>query len=668
MSPDLFANISELVLKEMEYSKGSLHSAFINILHQTISNELVLPIARFQALFYLKLATERTNMTLLKLIASHQSLLDTLQQQSLYNKTLSITSRGNTFFNEKPNEALSLLGRNYIRLLLEMINFWDSQYGNMTELQDSKGLNTFRQIINTLKFTHRLDFPQDNIFYTMFDRKKMTQANSRTILSQLSLSSSRLKIIREKLEELIKYITTLKEDYAVLKHNSTTIKVVALTGKYARMKTLSRDLQALADEARYIPEKDAPALLNELYINLEEAEQMQNDYNLFFTQKITAKEHISNIVSSLENGTLSEIINDKCVLECENMNLKEKPYHMQEIMEHSTKIQRQSNMKTLTFFPSASMGSDGSTKTDLDRRSTQKIYKGSKGSIVNSWLQENYHSLQLVPRQETVNRLLDKQNQPDLRTYSARKKGTGQSFSVKIMTMRTNEQYDRTCASLVSMMRVQGHKHVIEIKDYCFDSSRLEIGYAVPLGMNLEHVLDDDEALRQFNQRRVVEIFKDLVESLSYAQESNVHHLNIKPSNVIEVGGRFKLCDWGLPWQFLDLNTPGKKLVVERVRDGIYCAPELLTDQLVEIDAEKLDVYSLGVVMLRFLKADLLRLEDLDKHEEKVYDKGISDIIDELEASIILKNLLKRMLKWKLQERISLGELEDLLNDVRDEL
>jgi hypothetical protein len=83
VSPDVFASISECVLREMEYSKNSYQSLFTNTISQTISNDLVLPVARFQALFYLKLATERTNMNLLKVIAGHQELIDTLQQQTI---------------------------------------------------------------------------------------------------------------------------------------------------------------------------------------------------------------------------------------------------------------------------------------------------------------------------------------------------------------------------------------------------------------------------------------------------------------------------------------------------------------------------------------------------------------------------------------------------------
>ena len=665
--PEVFAQTSDTILKQLEEAKETHPAIFIDVLYTAISNELILPIARFQALFYLKLATERqsSDTGFLRLISGNKQLLDTLQQQCLFDRELPVSSRGRTFFTEKQNEALGVLGLNYMRLLLEMVNFWGANYGNLTELvPEGAKVNSFRQLYNTLTLVYQVEFPKDYYFYKIIDWNRLKHVDCRAILGQLTLSNTKLKYIKEKLEELMKYIIMLKEDYLSFKKKPSSIQLVSLTGKYSRIHALQQELQQLAGEAKFIPENDTPVLLEELHFLLKEAEYMYNDFQLFFTQKITAQEHTSKMVELFSNKEIASplaMLNGKDPLESATMNVQEKVSQLRTVSEFCG-MQRQSSLKSLTLMQTKAVEESFSTLADLETRGSRST-KSSKFSRANVWLQENYKSYQLVSTQIISNRSHEKQHMPTSRLYSARDKTTGENLAIKVISFPTAELYDRACSAVMSMMKLQNHKNVMQIKDLIFDSDKLEIGYGTPLGRNLEAVLDGDENSHTMKPERAISIVKELVGCILYAQECGIYHKNIKSSNIVETSGSFKLCDWGMSWHILELDR--MKTTLEGPKDRVYCAPELVGGSRGEGNGTKGEVFSLGMILLRLLWADILKIEELDRTEESSFERGISEIIHELSIKTSVKEILKKTLRWNPQNRLGLEDLQNQLNKLR---
>ena len=82
----------------------------------------------------------------------------------------------------------------------------------------------------------------------------------------------------------------------------------------------------------------------------------------------------------------------------------------------------------------------------------------------------------------------------------------------------------------------------------------------------------------------------DVCESLEYLESKKRNHLNIKPPNVLNCRGRFKL---------MDMISYKEKISVVNSYDKKYMAPELEYPLLVGAqDLWKADIYSLGIVII----------------------------------------------------------------------
>ena len=90
----------------------------------------------------------------------------------------------------------------------------------------------------------------------MIDRSKVHNVQSRINLDNLRSKNEKVNAAKEKLEELIKFKDMLKNNYRSFANHSENLLMI-LSGKYARIKTLSQELEDLSDELKYMPGKDA---------------------------------------------------------------------------------------------------------------------------------------------------------------------------------------------------------------------------------------------------------------------------------------------------------------------------------------------------------------------------------------------------------------------------
>ncbi|MFC2173612.1 serine/threonine-protein kinase [Acidobacteriota bacterium] len=128
-------------------------------------------------------------------------------------------------------------------------------------------------------------------------------------------------------------------------------------------------------------------------------------------------------------------------------------------------------------------------------------------------------------------------------------------------------------------------------------------------GQTLQTILDglaagDGETKKKYSLTRLIQIFIQVAQAMSYAHDKGVVHRDIKPSNIM-VGehGEVQVIDWGLSKVVVEKDLKiesGGPLTETGVVVGTpyYMAPEQASGE--EVDA-RTDIYALGVLLYEML-------------------------------------------------------------------
>lgn len=93
----------------------------------------------------------------------------------------------------------------------------------------------------------------------------------------------------------------------------------------------------------------------------------------------------------------------------------------------------------------------------------------------------------------------------------------------------------------------------------------------------------------------IKDVFAQILNAISYCHSKSVFHRDLKPENIlISQDWSIKVCDWGLATTQQTITNPAEfDIGSER-----YMAPELFDPELRSYDAAKVDLWSLGVILL----------------------------------------------------------------------
>lgn len=157
----------------------------------------------------------------------------------------------------------------------------------------------------------------------------------------------------------------------------------------------------------------------------------------------------------------------------------------------------------------------------------------------------------------------------------------------------------------------------------------------------------------QANENTLLILAEHVSKALKALHASHIAHLDLKPSNVLlSATGVFKVCDFGQS-RCLDFEDD-----VVNIQEGTfrYIPAEfrnLQNAKMVKeglVDPTKVDVYSMGVMLLELVMLSEMRTDHSGFHDTIV--RGDLTVIDRLSScSLFFKNLLKKMLCFKHQER-----------------
>lgn len=247
--------------------------------------------------------------------------------------------------------------------------------------------------------------------------------------------------------------------------------------------------------------------------------------------------------------------------------------------------------------------------------------------------------------------------------YKARHKMLDKVVAVKVLAGHLN-RIDAFCARFVQEARVASslsHTNIASVFDFgVTPESNAFLVMEYVKGPSLAEVLRQDVRL---DEARAIELFKQLIDALSYAHKMGVVHRDIKPANVILTNfdsghPHLKLVDFGLA-KVSTLEDPKLTINGEVMGSPLYMSPEQC--QGLPVD-NRSDIYSLGCLMHEVICGQPpfrgeTALDTFRMHVQVDYQEP-----SENECSDRLRTILRKCLSKNPNNRYSnLDEIKSLL-------
>lgn len=159
------------------------------------------------------------------------------------------------------------------------------------------------------------------------------------------------------------------------------------------------------------------------------------------------------------------------------------------------------------------------------------------------------------------------------------------------------------------MSKLKGHSNIVSYEDHMVLPKENGIGWTIQIRMELLTPLPEYVQKHDMSLRDVVALGIDICKALELCEKHHIIHRDVKPENIfLSENGDFKLGDFGVAKTM-------EKTMSNLLKKGTraYMAPELARQELC---TGNVDIYSLGLVMYRFLNHN--RLPFLPKYPEKI--------------------------------------------------
>lgn len=167
---------------------------------------------------------------------------------------------------------------------------------------------------------------------------------------------------------------------------------------------------------------------------------------------------------------------------------------------------------------------------------------------------------------------------------------------------------------------------------------------------------DDDlfyfvERREQLTDKEIINISKQIINSLVYLKEMNIIHGDLKMENILLIKNQIKICDFGLSTQnFFNYNYVGTPE---------FMAPEIIKK---EVYNYKIDIWSFGIILynLVFGKSPFsIFKRDLSEIDIYMTQKAICNKVVTFPKETIFNDLIDKCLKKNQEDRISLEDLHN---------
>ena len=146
----------------------------------------------------------------------------------------------------------------------------------------------------------------------------------------------------------------------------------------------------------------------------------------------------------------------------------------------------------------------------------------------------------------------------------------------------------------VLMSKLKGNSHIVSYEDHKVVKNPNKIEWDIFIRMEKLTGLIDYISQNKISKKDVIKLGIDICKALELCQKYNIIHRDIKPENIfVSDNGDFKLGDFGIARQ-IEKTTAG----LSKKGTYTYIAPEVYKG---EPYGSTVDIYSLGIVMYRFL-------------------------------------------------------------------
>lgn len=151
------------------------------------------------------------------------------------------------------------------------------------------------------------------------------------------------------------------------------------------------------------------------------------------------------------------------------------------------------------------------------------------------------------------------------------------------------------------MYKLRGTTNIVSYEDHEVRKHKGGIGWDVMIRMELLTPLDTYRKTNPMGRKEIIQLGIDICKALERCSRYHIIHRDIKPGNIfVSEQGDFKLGDFGIA-----RTIEAHDVVLELSKKGTinYMAPEMFMGN--RYDAS-VDLYSLGIVMYRFLNNNTL--------------------------------------------------------------
>lgn len=180
--------------------------------------------------------------------------------------------------------------------------------------------------------------------------------------------------------------------------------------------------------------------------------------------------------------------------------------------------------------------------------------------------------------------------------YRAIDETLGRDVALKILDSTSEQSAARLRAEATALARLS-HPGIATVHELIEDDGRLVMVMELVRGQTLQHLL---EQAGVFTPRRAADLCMQTLSVLEHAHTAGIVHRDLKPGNLmITDSGSIKILDFGIARlnDSVNLTNAGTMLGTPA-----YMAPEQVLG--LPIDA-RADLYAMGVVLFRFVTADL---------------------------------------------------------------
>lgn len=221
------------------------------------------------------------------------------------------------------------------------------------------------------------------------------------------------------------------------------------------------------------------------------------------------------------------------------------------------------------------------------------------------------------------------------------------------------------------MDELKGYTNIVSYEDHMVVKHENGIGWDILIRMELLTPLLKWIDEYPMDEKMVIKLGCDICTALELCHKNNIIHRDIKPENIfVNKNGDFKLGDFGIA-----RVTEKTSSVMSQKGTGPYMAPEVDKGEKYN---ETVDIYSLGIVLYRFLnnhRTPFLPMGQITHYDRKMaLDKRLSGepIPAPMNGSDKLKKIVLKAIQYdpskRFQNAKALKKALENLNDDRDDI